>query len=175
MSLDRIHSLLLTPFSSTIGIALANGGTAGLFWNYIIGAVGLGFVYASIAEMGSMSVSIPRSYHVNLPTASRFPTSGGQYYWVAILAPRKARRYLSYITGELFPFLLSRPSYLLAYRMALRHYMADWPRWWFLFLRNSYSRSLCVKHRVLCLQAMAWISSDACVDLDRCPFQYPSC
>jgi hypothetical protein len=45
---------LLTPFSSTIGISLSNGGTAGLFWNYIIAAVGLGFVYASIAELGSM-------------------------------------------------------------------------------------------------------------------------
>jgi len=67
-----------------VGNALANGGTAGLFWNYIISAVGLGFVYASIAELGSM-----------------IPTSGGQYYWVAVLAPRRARRYLSYITGWL--------------------------------------------------------------------------
>jgi hypothetical protein len=31
-----------------------NGGTAGLFWNYIIAAIGLGFAYASIAEMASM-------------------------------------------------------------------------------------------------------------------------
>jgi len=30
-----------------------------------------------------------------------FPTSGGQYYYVAILAPRQYRRYLSYITGWL--------------------------------------------------------------------------
>jgi hypothetical protein len=27
------------------------------------------------------------------------PTSGGQYYWVAILAPRSSHRYLSYVTG----------------------------------------------------------------------------
>jgi hypothetical protein len=33
---------------------------------------------------------------------TRIPTSGGQYYWVAVLAPRPARRYLSYITGESF-------------------------------------------------------------------------
>jgi hypothetical protein len=39
---------------STLGVALPNGGTAGLFWNYVIAAVGLGFVYASIAELGSM-------------------------------------------------------------------------------------------------------------------------
>ena len=31
----------------------------------------------------------------------RIPTSGGQYFWVAVLAPKKYRRYLSYITGWL--------------------------------------------------------------------------
>jgi amino acid transporter len=36
-----------------------------------------------------------------LLTAARIPTSGGQYYWVAVLAPRAYRRYLSYITGWL--------------------------------------------------------------------------
>jgi hypothetical protein len=54
MSLLQHLTKLLTPFSSTIGISLSNGGTAGLFWNYIIASVGLGFVYASIAELGSM-------------------------------------------------------------------------------------------------------------------------
>jgi hypothetical protein len=63
----------------------------------------------------------------------RIPTSGGQYYWVAVLAPRPYRRYLSFITGKLFsslqPHLL---SVLLGYsknRMALRTHMADWSRW----------------------------------------------
>jgi amino acid permease len=42
--------------SISIGVALPNGGTAGLFWNYVIGSIGLGFVYASIAELGSMYV-----------------------------------------------------------------------------------------------------------------------
>jgi hypothetical protein len=42
--------------SSVLGVALSNGGTAGLFWNYIIAGIGLGFVYASIAELGSMYV-----------------------------------------------------------------------------------------------------------------------
>jgi hypothetical protein len=46
----------LNHFSSTLAIALPNGGTAGLFWNYVITAFGLGFVYASIAELGSMQV-----------------------------------------------------------------------------------------------------------------------
>ena len=49
-------TLLCTWESLTVGlsIALGNGGTAGLFWNYIIGAIGFGFIYASIAELGSM-------------------------------------------------------------------------------------------------------------------------
>jgi hypothetical protein len=47
--------------SATIGVSLSNGGTAGLFWNYVIVAVGLGFVYASIAELGSMWVSLQHS------------------------------------------------------------------------------------------------------------------
>jgi hypothetical protein len=33
---------------------LPNGGTAGMFWNYCIAAIGFGFVYASMAELGSM-------------------------------------------------------------------------------------------------------------------------
>jgi hypothetical protein len=49
-------TLLCTWESLTVGlsIALANGGTAGLFWNFVIGAIGFGFIYASIAELGSM-------------------------------------------------------------------------------------------------------------------------
>jgi amino acid transporter len=35
----------------------------------------------------------------------RFPTSGGQYFYVAILAPRSCRRYLSYITGKFCLFV----------------------------------------------------------------------
>ena len=45
--------------------ALTDGGTAILFWALIAGAIGMTFVYASIAEMASM-----------------FPTSAGQYHYV---------------------------------------------------------------------------------------------
>jgi hypothetical protein len=38
----------------TLGISLPNGGTAGLFWNYVIAAIGFAFVYVSIAELSSM-------------------------------------------------------------------------------------------------------------------------
>jgi amino acid transporter len=34
----------------------------------------------------------------------RLPTSGGQYFWVAVLAPRSCRRFVSYLTGWLCAF-----------------------------------------------------------------------
>jgi hypothetical protein len=45
---------VLNFISRTISVALLNGGTAGLFWNYFIAAFGLIPVYASIAELSSM-------------------------------------------------------------------------------------------------------------------------
>ncbi|KAK4561148.1 hypothetical protein LTR86_005103 [Recurvomyces mirabilis] len=63
---------------------LTNGGTAGLFWGFIIVVTGYIFVYLSLAEMASMA-----------------PTSGGQYHWVSEFAPPRAQRFLSYIVGWL--------------------------------------------------------------------------
>ncbi|KAK5717330.1 hypothetical protein LTR15_009223 [Elasticomyces elasticus] len=63
---------------------ITNGGTAGLFWGFIIVAIGYTFVYASLSEMASMA-----------------PTSGGQYHWVSEFAPDSCQRYLSYMTGWL--------------------------------------------------------------------------
>ncbi|RAH58026.1 amino acid permease [Aspergillus piperis CBS 112811] len=63
---------------------LTDGGTAGLIWGFIIVTAGFALVFASIAEMASMS-----------------PTSGGQYHWVSEFAPRRGQKFLSYITGWL--------------------------------------------------------------------------
>ncbi|KAK5109723.1 hypothetical protein LTR62_006563 [Meristemomyces frigidus] len=63
---------------------LTNGGTAGMFWGYLIVVTGYVFVYLSLAEMSSMA-----------------PTSGGQYHWVSEFAPPNAQRFLSYIVGWL--------------------------------------------------------------------------
>jgi hypothetical protein len=38
---------------SSLSLSLFNGGTAGLFWNFIIVCLGFSVVYASIAELGS--------------------------------------------------------------------------------------------------------------------------
>lgn len=64
--------------------ALTDGGTALLFWGFIVVICGQCLVYASLAELASMS-----------------PTAGGQYHWVSEFAPRKIQKLLSYLTGWL--------------------------------------------------------------------------
>jgi Amino acid permease len=93
----------------SLGLSLGNGGTAGLFWTYLITIVGLIFVYVSLAELGSM-----------------IPTSGGQYFWVAVLAPPKYRNYLSYITGKT---LQNFADELTCRRMAHDNLVADQYCW----------------------------------------------
>lgn len=61
---------------------LVNGGTPLLFWGFIACAAGQTLVYASLAEMASMS-----------------PTAGGQYHWVSEFAPPKYQKLLSYFSG----------------------------------------------------------------------------
>ncbi|KAL2870823.1 putative GABA permease [Aspergillus lucknowensis] len=72
--------VILTLLSS----ALTDGGSAGLIWGFIIVTAGFSLVFASIAEIASMS-----------------PTAGGQYHWVSEFAPRYCQKFLSYITGWL--------------------------------------------------------------------------
>ncbi|KAL4759206.1 putative GABA permease [Aspergillus foveolatus] len=72
--------VILTLLSSV----LTDGGTAGLIWGFLIVTAGFSLVFASIAEIASMS-----------------PTSGGQYHWVSEFAPRRYQKFLSYITGWL--------------------------------------------------------------------------
>lgn len=62
--------------------ALITGGPATVFWGLTIGAIGYAFVYASLAEVASMS-----------------PSSGGQYHWVSELAPPRYQKVLSYAVG----------------------------------------------------------------------------
>ncbi|OQO11771.1 hypothetical protein B0A48_03498 [Cryoendolithus antarcticus] len=69
---------------SNLGLILTNGGSAGMWWGFLIVSVGYILVYASISEMASMA-----------------PTSGGQYHWVSEFAPASIQRYLSYMTGWL--------------------------------------------------------------------------
>ncbi|KAI9648810.1 hypothetical protein NHQ30_003451 [Ciborinia camelliae] len=63
---------------------LDDGGTADMFWGFIVATIGMSMVYASIAEMASIS-----------------PTAGGQYHWVSEFAPPKIQKFLSYLVGWL--------------------------------------------------------------------------
>ncbi|KAL6241072.1 hypothetical protein RBB50_011975 [Rhinocladiella similis] len=67
-----------------LGFVLTDGGLPLLFWGFIACAIGQTLVYASIAEMASMS-----------------PTAGGQYHWVSEFAPKRLRKVLSYYSGWL--------------------------------------------------------------------------
>ncbi|CAJ2505384.1 Uu.00g127780.m01.CDS01 [Anthostomella pinea] len=62
--------------------SLVNGGPAGVIWGYLIVWVGTLSTFTVLSEMASMA-----------------PTAVGQYHWVAMLAPRASRRFLSYLTG----------------------------------------------------------------------------
>ena len=65
-------------------------------------------VFTTIGEMASMYVISPQSQMflffycitTELNNGSA-PTSGGQYYWVSMLAPPYCRKFLSYITGKI--------------------------------------------------------------------------
>lgn len=63
---------------------LANGGPAGLVYGFIFVWAGNLTVFSTLCELVSMA-----------------PTSGGQYHWVSMLAPRFCSKFLSYITGWL--------------------------------------------------------------------------
>ncbi|MCJ1388133.1 hypothetical protein MMC18_000978 [Xylographa bjoerkii] len=66
----------------TLSLGLPSGGPAGLIYGFIFVWLGMLAVFTSIGEMASIA-----------------PTSGGQYYWVSMLAPPYCRKFLSYITG----------------------------------------------------------------------------
>ncbi|EQK99679.1 amino acid/polyamine transporter I [Ophiocordyceps sinensis CO18] len=63
---------------------LQNGGPAGLIYGFIFVWIGNLSVFSTLCELVSIA-----------------PTSGGQYHWVAMLAPRSCSRFLSYLTGWL--------------------------------------------------------------------------
>ncbi|KAI7722011.1 amino acid transporter-like protein [Hortaea werneckii] len=64
-------------------LILVDGGTPNLFWGFLVDACGMLFVYASLAELASMS-----------------PTAGGQYHWVSELASPRVQKPLSYLVGK---------------------------------------------------------------------------
>ncbi|KAJ5587744.1 uncharacterized protein N7459_003509 [Penicillium hispanicum] len=79
--------LSILGFSCTIlstWEGLLGGGSAGAVYAYIFAWTGTGSCFLLLSELASMA-----------------PTSGGQYHWVAMLAPSRWMKFLSYITGWL--------------------------------------------------------------------------
>lgn len=78
---------LLATWEVALGVistGLFNGGAAGIIYGYIFVWIGNISVFASLCELLSLA-----------------PTSGGQYHWVAMLAPAWCSKFLSYLTGWL--------------------------------------------------------------------------
>ncbi|KAH7127234.1 amino acid/polyamine transporter I [Dendryphion nanum] len=61
-----------------------NGGPAGDIWGFLFNWMGTLATFATIGELASMA-----------------PTAGGQYHWVAMIAPKKWKNFLSYLTAWL--------------------------------------------------------------------------
>ncbi|KAG4438549.1 hypothetical protein IFR05_005973 [Cadophora sp. M221] len=80
------HSISNTAITLITGLAssISLGGPPVIMYGFMMMAIVATFVAISLGEL-----------------ASAMPHSGGQYFWVATLAPPKYRRFLSYITGIL--------------------------------------------------------------------------
>ncbi|KAI1393099.1 putative GABA transporter [Hypoxylon trugodes] len=58
------------------------GGSAAVLWSFVVAWVGIASVYTVMAELSSMA-----------------PTAGGQYHWVAMMAPESCSNFLTYLTA----------------------------------------------------------------------------
>lgn len=99
-----------------------SGGPAGALYEYLVAWVGFMSVNAVLGELASMA-----------------PTSGAQYHWVSILAPRSSRKFLGYITGWLmlagWQAMTASAAYLtgtmIQGALVLTHpdYLNNWQNW----------------------------------------------
>ncbi|KAI1403912.1 amino acid transporter [Hypoxylon fuscum] len=87
LSIFGFSCCILATWESALSLfteAFVNGGPAALAWGFPIAWMCSLSVYLCLAEMASIA-----------------PISGGQYFWVAILAPQKYKRFCGYLTGWL--------------------------------------------------------------------------
>jgi len=85
ISIIGLTSTLMITWEGVLAVfqgGLTNGGPTGLLTGFIFAWVGNMLQGLVMGELGSM-----------------IPLSGGQYNWVAVLAPRSSRKFLSYMTG----------------------------------------------------------------------------
>jgi hypothetical protein len=99
-----------------------------MIYGYIFAFFGALATCASMAEMASMYDTLSAKIAQMLNIANRYPISGGQYHWVALLAPPRYAKFLSWLTGGCFGqgLIIS----LTINRLGLHHRMAgsciDW-------------------------------------------------
>ncbi|KAH9871024.1 hypothetical protein J1614_006598 [Plenodomus biglobosus] len=87
LSLLGYSCTVLITWEASLGlflIGLQNGGSAGVIYGYIIVWCGTISTFAVLSELVSLA-----------------PTSGGQYHWVSMLAPKRSQKILSYVSGWL--------------------------------------------------------------------------
>lgn len=87
MSILGFSCTVLITWEATLILFLSgfqNGGPAGIIYGFLLVWLGNLSVFSTLSELVSMA-----------------PTSGGQYHWVSMLAPRSSAKFLSYITGWL--------------------------------------------------------------------------
>lgn len=79
-------AIMAVPYgeSTTMIYGLLNGGSVTIFWGWLLLSLISTCIAASLAEI-----------------CSAYPTSGGVYYWSALLAPRRWAPLISYVTGWL--------------------------------------------------------------------------
>jgi choline transport protein len=71
-----------TALAASLSLALPSGGPVAVIW---------GLVTAGICNL-SLAASLGEFL-------SAYPTAGGQYHWVAAMAPTRWKRGLSWVTG----------------------------------------------------------------------------
>ncbi|KAF2270615.1 amino acid transporter [Lojkania enalia] len=95
-SLISWEGILVTSVGS-----LKNGGPAGVVWGFLINWIGMLSTFVAIAELASIA-----------------PTVGGQYHWVAMMAPKSCSSFLTYLTAWLtvvaWQFFACSTGFLLA-------------------------------------------------------------
>ncbi|KAI0517029.1 putative GABA transporter [Xylaria bambusicola] len=87
MSILGLSCSALSSWEGTLGTtppALLIAGPAGVLWAFVVSWIGTMSVTATMAEL-----------------ASAAPTAGGQYYWVAMIAPESCAAFLTYLTAWL--------------------------------------------------------------------------
>ncbi|RAL03503.1 choline transport protein [Aspergillus ibericus CBS 121593] len=74
----------LSTFTISFEDELRSGGPAGTVYSFLVVWLGTFSTFVTLSELVSMA-----------------PTSGGQYHWVSMMAPRWCQKYISFLTGWL--------------------------------------------------------------------------